>query len=359
MNQPWSLDRAFAPTAPPPPATPAIVPDLLARYGALARDALAARLARPNPAPFLDVLVADYPSRPGKMMRPAITIAAARAFGGQTESALPLAVAIELFHNALLIHDDIEDESEVRRGRPTLHALHGTALALNAGDATMLVALSALAEGAAALLPSVARAILAQAERMARETAEGQALELGWRADPRISVTEADYLTMVLKKTGWMSLIFPLQAGALASGAPAVDLDALARFGFFLGAAFQVQDDLLNLVADGRYGKERLGDLMEGKRTLMAIRLAADARPEIRATTGRWLETPRAARTTAMIEEIHALMEECGAIAHARAVAHGLAGAAAHEFATIAEELPPSPDRAFLAGLVSWVFERT
>ncbi|MFN7176574.1 MAG: polyprenyl synthetase family protein [Thermaurantiacus sp.] len=335
------------------------MPELLGLYGAHVRAALATRLARTRPAPFLDALVADYPSRPGKMMRPAITIAASCAFGGRVGDALPLAVAIELFHNALLIHDDIEDESEIRRGRPTLHALHGVPLALNAGDATMLVALSALAEGVAALPPGPARAILAQAERMARESAEGQALELGWRADPAIAVTEADYLRMVLKKTAWMSLIFPLQAGVLASGARDIDLDALARFGFFLGAAFQIQDDLLNLVADGRYGKERLGDLQEGKRTLMAIRLATDREPGVRAAARAWLQAPRAARTAAMIADIHALMQERGAIAHARAAAHGLAGAAAHEFEAIAAALPLSDDRAFLAGLVPWVFERT
>ena len=95
---------------------------------------------------------------------------------------------------------------------------------------------------------------------MAWESAEGQAMELGWRRDNASDLTDADYLVMVLKKTCWLATIHPCRVGALIGSRGRADLEPFIRFGFFLGAAFQIQDDLLNLVADDRYGKEINGD---------------------------------------------------------------------------------------------------
>src|ERR1700674_528462 len=117
---------------------------MLREYGDLTRAALANYLPSHEPRRYLYDLLADYPQRGGKMMRPSLCIAASRLFGSRIEDALKTAVAIELLHNALLIHDDIEDGSEQRRGLPTLHAEHGIPLALNAGDALTLVSLRPL-----------------------------------------------------------------------------------------------------------------------------------------------------------------------------------------------------------------------
>ncbi len=119
------------------------------------------------------------------------------------------AVALELLHNAFLVHDDVEDDSDERRGRPTLHALHGVPVAVNVGDALTLLGLRALIDNRQALGPSLTLRILEEAERMARESIEGQAMELGWRRDNAINLCEADYLDMVLKKTCWYTTIFP------------------------------------------------------------------------------------------------------------------------------------------------------
>ena len=109
---------------------------------------------------------------------------------------------------------------------------------------------------------------------MAQQTAEGQALDLGWRRDNHIELREEDYLTMVLKKTCWLTTLFPIRLGALIGSGGRANLDSLFNFAFFLGAAFQIQDDVLNLVGDHeRYGKELAGDLLEGKRTLMLVNL--------------------------------------------------------------------------------------
>ena len=109
---------------------------------------------------------------------------------------------------------------------------------------------------------------------MMQESLEGQAMELGWVRDNRCDVTDEDYLRMVLKKTCWYSFIHPCRIGALIATRDGVDLDRFNRFGSYLGTAFQIQDDLLNLTGDERrYGKEIGGDLLEGKRTLMLIHL--------------------------------------------------------------------------------------
>ena len=135
--------------------------------------------------------------------------------------------------------------------------------------------------------------------------------------------------------------------------------ESLIRFGFFLGAAFQIQDDLLNLVGDERYGKELNGDIQEGKRTLMLLHLMENASDEQRELLYQLLDTPREQRSVAQIQWVRRLMDEYGSIDYAREIAHGMAGAAMHEYKMIFSNLPPSRDKDFIEGLVTWVFERT
>lgn len=336
---------------------PERVQTTLADYGARVREAVRSTLPAAR-RPYLDDLVRDYPLRGGKMMRSCLCLATARAFGAAFEDALPTAVAIELLHNAMLIHDDIEDGSDERRGHPALHRLHGVPLALNAGDTLSLLSLRPLRDNQARLGPLVAFRLLEETERMAWESAEGQALELGWRHDNRMDVSDADYLTMILKKTCWLATIFPVRAGALIGTRGAADVEAFFRFGFFLGAAFQIQDDVLNLAGDARYGKEIGGDLWEGKRTLMLIHAWRRASRSERARLSRLLAKPRESRTNADIAWLRELIDRADAIEYARHTAHGLAGAALREFDVLFAGVPDSPDRAFIGGLVTWVLQR-
>jgi geranylgeranyl diphosphate synthase type II len=258
------------------------------------------------------------------------------------------AVAVELLHNALLIHDDIEDGSEERRGRPTLHVLHGVPLALNAGDMLTLMSLWPLIENRSAIGSRLAMRIIEETERMARESAEGQALELGWQRDNTFDLDDADYMEMVLKKTCWLATIYPCRVGALIGTRDSIDLDPFIRFGFFLGTAFQIQDDLLNLIGGKEYGKERDGDLWEGKRTLMLIRLFREATPEEKEQLAQILKLSRSERTTAQVYWLRKLIDTYGCMDYARRIAHGLAGAAAHEFLLIFGDLPDSRDKQFM-----------
>ena len=258
----------------------------------------------------------------------------------------------------MLIHDDIEDGSEERRGRPTLHQLHGVPLALNAGDMLTLTALRPLIDNRASIGQALALRLIEETERMARECAEGQSVELGWRHDNAIEISDADYLEMVLKKTCWLATIFPLRAGALIGSRGSADLDAFIRFGFFLGAAFQIQDDLLNLVGDHSYGKERDGDLWEGKRTLMLIRALQDSTPDERERLRAALRASRSERSTEDVNWMRALIDKYHGVEHARQFAQELVGAALHEFSLFSAGLPDSRDKAFLEQMPLWVIER-
>lgn len=339
--------------------TPSVVRETLAEYGALTRSALLAHLPTGEPKRHLYDLLADYPQRGGKMMRSSLCIATARAFGAPVEQALQSAVAIEMLHNALLVHDDIQDGSEQRRAAPTLHALHGVPLALNAGDALGLLSLRPLVANIELVGSRVALRIVEETERMAWESAEGQAMELGWRRDNSNDLTDADYLTMVLKKTCWLATIHPSRVGALIGSRGRAPLEPFIRFGFFLGAAFQIQDDLLNLVADHSYGKELNGDLVEGKRTLMLNHVLRQATPAQRKRLARILDPSRQPPHAGQVAWLRGLMDNYGSVEHARGIAHGLAGAALHEYMGIYDALPESRDKQFIRGLVTWVFERT
>ncbi|MFO0756794.1 MAG: polyprenyl synthetase family protein [Byssovorax sp.] len=336
-----------------------LVPRMLEEYGKAARAELFAYLPSVEPRRWLYDLVADYPKRGGRSFRPSLCIATARAFGCTMDDVVGTAASIEMLHNAMLIHDDIEDESEMRRGKPAMHVTEGVPIAINAGDMLCMLSFRPLLENRSSLGSSMALRILLETERMARESAEGQAIELGWRRDNVMGLGEADYLEMVLKKTCWLATIHPARVGAIIGTRGRVDLDPFIRFGFFLGAAFQIQDDLLNLVGDaGAYGKELEGDIHEGKRTLMIIHLFENGTEDERARLERMLGRPRAERTVEDVRWVRERMDHYGAIEYAREVAQGLAGAAAHEADQIFGDLPDSRDKRFLQALPTWVIER-
>jgi geranylgeranyl diphosphate synthase, type II len=341
------------------PAVGSPVSSILREYGDAARALLFDYLPAAEPRRYLYDLVADYPRRGGRAFRPSLCIATALAFGTPIEAALRTAVSIELTHNAMLIHDDIEDGSEQRRGKPTMHATHGVPIAINVGDMLSLLSMRPLLDNRHMLGPDLSLRILRETERMARESAEGQALDLGWRRDNVTDLAEADYLYMVLKKTCWLATIHPTRMGTLIGALGTIDLDKCIRFGFFLGAAFQIQDDLLNLEGDATaYGKEIGGDIREGKRTLMLIHLISKATDAERDHLRSLLGQPREARTDTDVAWVLERMNAYGSLEYARQVAHGLAGAAQYEFTALYGHLPDSRDKRFLEALPAWVIER-
>jgi geranylgeranyl diphosphate synthase, type II len=194
--------------------------------------------------------------------------------GGSEGDALLTAACLELFQHWILIHDDIEDGSELRRGQPALHRKYGESLALNAGDALHARMWESLLKNEPTLGTERTLKVMKEFSRMVDETTEGQHMELSWVNDGRWDLGEDDYFEMCTKKTSWYTIASPCRLGAIVASASDADLETLLAFGIELGVGFQIQDDTLNLIGDPlKYGKASTDDLLEGKRTLMLLRM--------------------------------------------------------------------------------------
>lgn len=325
---------------------------------------LIARNRRTSYGPLYD-LVADYPFREGKGLRPAICLASARAAGGRADQVEVSAAALELLHNGFLLHDDVEDASEHRRGRVTMSQEHGAPVAVNVGDATHILALQLLLDNTERVGLHKALLVLREVERMARESVEGQAIELDWIARGSFDLTDRDYVRMAHKKTCWYTVIAPLRVGVICgmeagAGFPLrEELAPLIEVGHLAGIAFQICDDLLNLEADPlAYGKERSGDLWEGKRTVMLLHFMRAARPAARRRANRLLRTPRAAKPAEEVDWLRRAMERAGSLEHGRRLAQQYSERALTADARPSPLFNDGPDRSFLREMLHYVVER-
>lgn len=215
--------------------------------------------------------LARFSDNAGKRHRPLICLLACEAVGGDPRRAWPSAAAIEHFHTAALIHDDIEDSSLTRRDQPCMHITEGIGLAVNAGDlALSLVCGTVVADEG--LDDTTKLRVLAELVAMTTRTVEGQALDIGWARDGRFDLTIEDYLVMADHKTAFYSGGVPLAVGAIIGGASETQVEALRAYGMATGLAFQIQDDVLNLSGTRESTKKDFrSDITEGKRTLVTI----------------------------------------------------------------------------------------
>lgn len=346
-------------------AGPPNVEAMLGQYSSLTRDAMQRYLRGRAPARYLYDLVRDYPGRAGKGIRPSLLLATCQAFGGSIDQALGPAVAIELAHNAFLIHDDIEDSSLQRRGRPTLHREHGTPIAINVGDALAVLAMQPLRDSTS-LGTRLSQRVSDEFVHMLTRTIEGQATELGWRADNVVDLEPSDYLELIGQKTCWYTTVWPLRVGALIGSAGTAPLDAITRFGFYLGSAFQIRDDMLDLIGgQAGYGKDLLGDIREGKRTLMLIHLLGHASAGERrslvtflARAGGHPDAPHDGAPDIDAEGVLELMVHHGSLEFAYQFGQGIGTAAYESFHDAFAGVPPSASRAFVEALIPYMLAR-
>jgi geranylgeranyl diphosphate synthase type II len=354
--------------------------------------------------PVLYDLVLDYPLRDAKALRPALCVAACRAMGGSLEAVTNSATVIELYHNAFLIHDDVEDGSEKRRAGPTLHRVHGAPVAINVGDAMFALTLEPLLDNTRILDLGRALRILKVIATMVRESAEGQAVELAWIRGGSWTLDDTAYLRMVHKKTTHYTFITPVVVGAIVAGARDQDLARLRLFATALGAAFQIHDDVLNLVGrEDQIGKEVDGDLWEGKHTLILLHAVRTCTQEEReratavlrkrrptdasATNGtaplrelivrlqsegrvsaqdarllseavRGVEGSEEHKTVRDVTFLRDLIHRQRSIGYARSVAARRAKRARRTLASISSAWPPSVHKEFLRDLTEFVVER-
>jgi len=223
----------------------------------------------------------DHYRRGGKRLRPILCKVCCEAVGGDGAKSIPVGTAVEMFHNFTLLHDDIEDNSDLRRCEPCVYKTFGLPLALNAGDMALIEAYSKAHHFD---FPEPKKSEIIDAlDTGFKHVLRGQAIELNWYSQKRFDITLPEYFKMIEGKTGALMAAAAL-SGAIVGNATSEQKKALFDFGMAIGVGFQIQDDALNLIADEKkYGKEIGGDISEGKRTLMTIHAIEHASPQDRA----------------------------------------------------------------------------
>lgn len=240
----------------------------------------------------------------GKRIRPQLAMIASQLFGGKDEEVLPAALALEVFHNFTLLHDDVMDHADVRRGRPTVHVKWNANTAILSGDQMLIEAYK--------LLAGVPKDKLSQClemfNKMATEICEGQQYDVDFES--KETVSEAEYLMMIGKKTAVL-LATALQMGAYIAGASQDEQETLALFGNSIGLAFQIQDDILDVWGDpATFGKAIGGDICCNKKTYVTIIAQKIADEESRKELQYWYSqtltdnTEKIARVKAIFERL-------------------------------------------------------
>ncbi len=320
----------------------------LARINAPVRGRLQ-ELFRSGKKPFeVYGLLSEFLSTEGKLLRPALCLTSCEAVGGRPGDAVHAAAAIEMFHNFTLIHDDIEDCSMMRRGKPCMHMKYGTPLALNAGDGLFMMVWKE------ALLISNQK----KDETLGRllsgftNVLEGQSRELGWYRSGNWHVEERDYFDVVGGKTGAL-IAASCEVGGFLGGGSKQECRALSEFGRGIGIGFQIVDDALNVTGNVKeYGKEIGGDIREGKRTLITIRAQRMLPKEKAARLTRLLK--KNAKTGADVRAVLGLLRESGAVESSLKTADGITAAARGALAI----LPKTQAKQTLLEMAGYITDR-
>ena len=278
----------------------------------------------------------------GKRLRPSMLLLAAEAAGGEALALAPAAVSIELVHNFTLIHDDIMDNADVRRGRSAVHKIWGQSGAILAGDTLYSKAFQVL--GMTAASPERILGAMNMLSRTCTAICEGQWLDMEFESKDR--VTENEYMEMIEKKTG---VLYGASAGmgALLAGAPLEVVRALDEFGRLTGMGFQLQDDVIDLLTPEEVsGKKQGGDLIEGKKTLIMIHAFAND-----------IVVPVFSKKDASAEEIFrsiSILEGSGSIEYARSRAEEMVAQGKRAL----DVLPPSSAKETLLELADYMIRR-
>ncbi len=248
----------------------------------------------------------------GKRIRPTLALIAAELFGGKENEVLPAALALEVFHNFTLLHDDVMDRAQVRRGRPTVHVKWDDNTAILSGDQMLIEAYRLLSGVPADKLPQVLRWF----NDMATGICEGQQYDVDFEHSAQVQL--ADYMKMIELKTSVL-LAYALKIGGYIAGANAAQQEALYQYGLHIGLAFQIQDDILDVYGDPKtFGKAIGGDICCNKKTFLLLTALSKADAASKAELNRWLAISD--RDQEKIAAITALYDRLGVRAEAESV---------------------------------------
>ena len=219
----------------------------------------------------------------GKRIRPTLAMIASSLFGGKEEEVLPAALALEVFHNFTLLHDDVMDRAEVRRGRPTVHVKWNDNTAILSGDQMLIEAYKLLSHVPTDKLPQV----LQWFHILATGICEGQQYDVDFEQKNEVSI--AEYMKMIVLKTSVL-LAYALKIGGYIAGANPAQLESLYQFGLHIGLAFQIQDDILDVYGNPEtFGKAIGGDICCNKKTFLLLTAFEKADPQSKAELQQWL----------------------------------------------------------------------
>jgi octaprenyl-diphosphate synthase len=285
-------------------------------------------------------LLAHVVARTGKMIRPGLVLLSGRCFGQTTDKHIETSAVVEMIHNATLLHDDVIDEGQTRRGAPTVNRMWGNESAVLLGD----FVLSQVFRMVANLDPPAARVIGDTAVRVCEGELRQVAQKRNWQ------LTEAEYISIITEKS---AAFFSgcCRLGALLSEAQEVRVEALARYGLYAGIAFQIADDLLDVAGDeGRTGKTAQSDLNRSKLTLAAIHLIDAVGPSARNDVYAMLDSP-----TQSEGDLRRMLVRHGSLQYA----HGRALDYVRSATEALEILPPGDAKDALIETARFVAERT
>ncbi|WP_296795081.1 short chain isoprenyl diphosphate synthase IdsA [uncultured Methanobrevibacter sp.] len=286
----------------------------------------------------------------GKMLRPSLSLITAEAVGGKRDNALKAGSAIELIHTFSLIHDDIMDDDDMRRGMPSVHKVWGEDVAILAGDTLFSKAFEIIINSNPEInTPAQINKALATVADACVKICEGQASDMGF--EDRFDVSEEEYMEMIFKKTGAL-IAAATKVGAIMGGASDEVVDAMYEYGRLIGLAFQIQDDYLDLASDEEtLGKPIGSDIGKGKMTIIAINGLSSAGDD----SEKLLEILKDDNNSQ--EDIDLAIEiltKCGAIEYAR----NLALDSVNQAKEVLEILPDSSSKQVLSDIADFVLER-
>ena len=304
-------------------------------------------------------MVSDYPKRQGKYLRPSLLLLTAQAMGADLQSSLTTAAAMQISEDWILGHDDVEDQSDQRRGQPALPKIYGDHLAINAGDALHVLMWQVLSQNFSQLPPNIAQKIHHEFFVMLTRTILGQTIEIKWTEDNRFDLSQKDVLLISQSKTGYYTIAGPMRLGAILAGATKKQLISLYNFGIALGCAFQITDDLLDLTSTFSGLKNQIGnDIYEGKRTVMLVHLLNHLDSANKTKLIQILSRPRSQKTSSQVLWVIDQMKQAGSLDYGRDLAAKFSGQALKIFETELKFLSRQPFRDQLRSGIDFITHR-
>lgn len=303
-------------------------------------------------------LISDYPKRKGKYLRPTLLMLTAKAMGKNEKLSIKTAAAMQTSEEWILNHDDIQDDSPLRRGKPSLHKLYGVELALNAGDALHAVMWKISVDNLDSLGKTKTIEIMNEFYKIIMRTTLGQTVDIKWFKENKPVISDKDWYFIADSKSSYYTIAAPMRLGAIIADANEKQLELVSGFGQLLGRSFQLVDDILDVTSDFKGLKQRGNDIYEGKRTLILGHLLRNAERKDKNKVIAILKKTREEKTLKEVEWIIKKMRQYKSIDYAKKKALHFKQKAERIFDRDLKFLSKQPYRNELKEIMRFILER-